>query len=472
MPDHDAPKPGLDTIRYAPTDGLTYNPNDPKYWDKAALEKELLRTYELCHGCRMCFKFCQAFPTLFDAVDTQGDVRRLPEATHRRIIDECFQCKLCYTQCPYTEAEGHEFKLDVPRLLLRANAVRRRQEGIPLRERMLGNPDRLARLARPAAALANFANTFRPHRILMEKMAGIHRDKLLPSFASSSFDDWARRELAKDGATGAGDGTPVVLFSTCFVNHNRPEVGQAAYRVLRHNGCRVACPSLNCCGMPALDGGDIPFAIRQARSNVTTLLPLVEQGFKIAVLNPTCSLMMRQEYPELLDDPADPAMARAARTVAAATRDVSEFLFDLRKAGQFKEDFKSTPAGNVACHAPCHLRMQNIGFRGRDLMRRIPQVKPVVTAECCGHDGTWAMKTEYFALSLKNGARAFDGMKDAGAEVWTSDCPLAGLQFEQACGRKVLHPIEVLDRAYREDGFPTRVPGDADPARARDGGTL
>lgn len=455
MSDERPPTPDLDHIHYAPTDGLTYNPHEAKYWDKDALEKELIRAFDLCNGCRMCFKFCQSFPTLFDGYDTHGDVRRLPMATRDRIIDECFQCKLCYTQCPYTEAEGHEFKLDFPRLLMRANAVRRRERGIPLREKLLSNPDRLAALARPTAALANFANTFRPHRILMEKVMGIHRDKLLPSFASTSFTAWAAREQQR---SGQGTGDPVVLFSTCFVNHNKPEVGQAAFRVLQHNNCRIACPELNCCGMPALDGGDVAFAIAQARRNVGILLPFVEQGYKVAVLNPTCSLMMRHEYPELLNDPADPALADAAKTVAAATLDVSDFLFGLRKEGRFKEDFKSTPAGNVAYHAPCHLRMQNVGFRGRDLMRRIPQLKPVTTTECCGHDGTWAMKKEFFELSLKNGAKAFEGMREAGAEVWTSDCPMAALHFEQACGKHVVHPIQVLDRAYREDGFATPVP--------------
>lgn len=457
MPDERPPTSDLETIRYAPTDGLTYNPHEARYWDEAALEREIVRAFDLCNGCRMCFKYCQSFPTLFDAADTCGDVRRIPAETRRQVIDECFQCKLCYTQCPYTDAEGHEFKLDFPRLLMRANAVRRRKEGIPLRERLLGDPDRLARLARPAPALANLASSFRPHRILMEKALGIHRDKRLPAFASTSFSEWVRREDAHAGAD-LGTGDEVVLFATCFVNQHRPEVGQAAYRVLHHNHCRVICPPLNCCGAPALDSGDIPFAISQAASNVRTLLPLVERGCKVAVLNPTCSLMMRREYPDLLDAPADPALAKAAREVAAATLDVSDFLFGLRKEGRFLEDFKSTPAGTVACHAPCHLRMQKVGFRGRDLMRRIPLVKPALTAECCGHDGTWAMKAEYFPLSLKNGAKAFEGMTDAAAEIWTSDCPLAALQFEQACGRTALHPVEVLDRAYRPDGFPTPVP--------------
>ncbi|MDP6579289.1 MAG: heterodisulfide reductase-related iron-sulfur binding cluster [Vicinamibacterales bacterium] len=444
----------LDHIGHEPSDGLSYNPNESKYWDKAALSQELERSFDLCHSCRLCFKFCQSFPTLFEGVDARGDVRSLPDAVTTQVVDECFQCKLCYTQCPYTEAEGHEFKLDFPRLMLRANAIRRRAEGIPLREKMLGDPDRLGKMACRTAGLANAANRFRPHRLLMETAVGIHRDKLLPEFASTTFEAWAQRQ---DASPVAAADRPVVLFATCFVNYNRPEIGQAAHRVLTRSGCRVACPELNCCGMPALDGGDIAFAQQQARNNVETLLPLVEQGQTIAVLNPTCSLMMRQEYPELLDDPNDPRMAAAARTVAAATKDACEYLHDLRKAGGFNEDFKSTPGGPVAYHAPCHLRMQSIGFRGRDLMRRIPGVTPKLTAECCGHDGTWAMKTEYFQLSLKNGEKAFDGMQQADAEVWATECPLAAVQFEQACGKKALHPLEVIDRAYEVDGFPTRI---------------
>jgi len=453
----------LDPIRYAPTDGLTYNPNDSLYWDPAALQKEVDRTFDLCHGCRMCFKFCQSFPTLFEAVDTYADVRRIPAETHRRIVDECFQCKLCYSQCPYTEAENHEFRIDFPRLMLRAKAQRVRREGLALREKLLADPDRIGRLGTATAGLVNWGNRFRPNRLVMEKIAGIHRDKKLPPFAGEPFPSWVKR---KSGGTfeTAGGTQPVVLFSTCFVNWNRPEIGRAAWSVLEHNDCRIACPDLPCCGMPALDAGDIALAKEKAARNVEALAPWVENGYRIAVVNPTCSLMMKSEYPELLDDPARRPLAEAARKVAAATRDLGEFLFELHKEGRFRTDFKSTPDGPVACHAPCHLRQQAIGFRSRDLMRRIPGVQPRLVQECCGHDGTWAMKTEWFELSLKNGQRAFDGMREAEAQLWTSDCPLASIQFEQACGRTVLHPVEVLARAYREDGFPTRVPPPDTPA--------
>ncbi len=448
-------------IRFQPTDGLTYNPNRDLYWDSEALAKEIERTFELCHSCRMCFKYCQSFPTLFDGVDQHGGVRSLPPDVERRVVDQCFQCKLCYTNCPYTEAEGHEFKLDFPRLMLRAKAVRRRREGVPLRERMLADPDRLGRIGTRTARLANWGNGFGPQRALMHAVAGIHRDKKLPPFASETFEAWFRSQTGGAVET-AGGSHPVVLFATCFTNYNRPAVGRAAFRVLTHNDCRVACPQVECCGMPALDSGDIQLARRKAARNVAALAPWVEKGYRIGVINPTCSLMMRFEYPELLDDPDDRELAAAARSVAGAVRDLSELLFELRRDGCFREDFKSTPGGTVAYHAPCHLRMQSVGFRGRDLMRRIPGVKPRLVAECCGHDGTWAMKKEYFEAAMANGEKAFAGMRDADADIWTTDCPLAGLQFEQACGHLPLHPVEVLDRAYREDGFPQRVQPQSD----------
>ncbi len=446
----------LPEIRYAPTDGLTYNPNEAKYWDRAALQRELDRAFDLCNGCRLCFRYCASFPILFEAVEEAGDVRRLKPVVTDQVIDACFQCKQCYTQCPYTEAEGHEFRLDFPRLLLRANAIRRREHGVPLRERLLADPDALGRVGTLLPLVANAANRNRAHRVLMEHATGIHRDARLPEFASETFSAWVSRT---EGAEVSADGThKVVLHPTCFVQWNKPTIGQAAHRVLRHNDCQVASPSIPCCGMPALDSGDIPRAQQAARVTVERLAPWVEQGFAVAVVNPTCSLMIRQEYPELLKADDAPALHTMALLVAAATRDLGEYLHQQRQAGHFKEDFRSTPAGPVAYHAPCHLRAQNIGFRGRDLMRRIPGVQPKLVAECCGHDGTWALKTEHHAASLEYGRRAFAGMGEADAGTWTTECPLAALQFAQACGREPLHPVEVLDRAYRPDGFPTAVP--------------
>jgi glycerol-3-phosphate dehydrogenase subunit C len=440
-------------ISYQPTPGLSYDPADARYWDRAALEGEVRRAFEICHGCRMCFKYCDSFPTLFKLIDEryEGDVHRVTAADTRAVMEQCFQCKLCEVQCPYTPRDKHEFQLDFPKLVHRYAAVHRAERRHPLRDKLLGDPDKAGKLARASLGLANVANRSRPLRVLMEKAVGIHRDKALPSFAAEPFDAWA----AKAGLVKAEPGGEAVLFQTCFVQHNEPGLGRDIVEVLRASQVDVrVVKGLACCGMPAWETGDVEALRRQARHDLDLLLPFVEKGAKVLVVNPTCSMMMRREWPHLLAEADRPR----AEQLAQAVQDPAEFLWNLRNEPRFSTAFKSAPpGGKIAYHAPCHLRAQGIGFKGRDLLRKIPGVSIAATVmECCGHDGTYAMKVEGFEASKRVGQKAFDGMRSAEAEVWATDCPLAALQFAQHAGRRPLHPLSILARAYREDGFAAR----------------
>ena len=443
-------------ISYSPTDGLSYDPSEPVYWDGGALAKEIERTFEICHGCRMCFKYCDSFPSLFSFIDDRhdGDVRKITEAETAQVMDECFQCKLCEVQCPYTVRDEHEYLLDFPKLVHRYKAQRTKERGkVTLRDKVLGDPDRTAKAARASLGAANTLNSrSKIHRQFLEKTLGIHPEKELPSFARQTFEKWATAQglISENPADGEA-----VLFQTCYVQHNEPEIGKDTVEVLQHNQVDITCEAgLNCCGMPAWESGDLDTMQKKASANLDKLLPHVEAGKKVLAINPTCSMMLRQEYPELVAE----ADREKAATVADAVMDPAEFLWSIRKEERFNEDFKSTP-GDVSYHAPCHLRAQAVGFKGRDLIRKIPGVTPSTTMECCGHDGTYAMKTEGFEVSVRIGKKAFDGMNAASdAEVWATDCPLAATQFGQHAGRRPMHPMSILAKAYREDGFPTKVP--------------
>ena len=440
-------------ISYQPTEGLCYDPEEARYWDRGLLQKEIDRVFEVCHGCRMCFKFCDSFPSLFRFLDQRhdGNVRGLTAPETAAVMDACFQCKLCEVQCPYTPRDKHEYQLDFPKLVHRYQAIKVKEKGTPLRDRILGNPDGAARLARTSFGLANFMNRVPVNRFVMEKLLGIHREKLLPDFASSTFERWAE----STGRVRDKPGSEVVLFQTCYVENNEPEIGRDAIAVLEKNQVPTACvKGLACCGMPAWEHGDLETLRKNARHNLDILLPHVEAGAKVLAINPTCAMMMRREYPELL---AGPDRERA-KTLAAAVQDPGEFLWSIRKEERFSVDFKSTPGPRVAYHAPCHLRAQAVGFKGRDLLRLIPGVEPQTVMECCGHNGTYAMKVESFAASKRIGGKAFSGMQQPQAEVWATECPLAALQFQQHAGKKPLHPLSILARAYRENGFATPLP--------------
>ncbi len=438
-------------ISYKPTEGLSYDPEESKYWNKRGLAGEIERIFEICNGCRLCFKYCDTFPDLFKLIDgpKKGEVRGITAGETGRILDTCFQCKLCEVNCPYTPRDQHEYMVDFPKLVHRFRALRAQEEGLSLRDRILAHPDLTGRLARASLGMANRVNRMKIPRWFLEKMLGVHRRKLLPSFSPEGFESWARRT----GRLAVTTSCEVVLFQTCFVEHNAPEIGKDTIEVFERNQVNIQCAAgLCCCGMPAWEKGDLRSVQIKAKRNLRALVPFVDKGAKVVVINPTCAMMLRREYPQLV---AAADRAHAER-VAAATMEVTEFLWSIRNETRFNSDFKSTPGGPVACHAPCHLRAQAIGFRGRDLLRKIPGVEPVLVQQCCGHDGTYAMTVAGFEPSRRVGSRAFEEMKDVAASVWASECPLAALQFEQHAGTKPLHPMTILARAYRGDRFPRK----------------
>lgn len=439
---------GKKKVSYQPTDGLCYDPNEETYWDGEALRKEIYRVFEVCHGCRMCFKYCDAFVELFRLIDDvyDGDVHGLGDDDVARVMASCFQCKLCEVECPYTPRENHEFQLDFPRLVHRHAAQRAKREGIGLRDRLMGNPPTLGKMARASFGLANVMNRFPPHRWLMEKLVGIDRRKLLPDFASTSFESWARSE----GRLRTEPGCEAVLFPTCFVDNNDPDLGRDTLEVLERNGIEVGCVAgLACCGMPAWEHGDLETVRNDARHNLDLLTPFVEAGAKVVVISPTCSMMLRREYPELV---AIGDRQRAGQ-LAEAVVDPSELLWSIRQEDRFNTEFVTKPEGKLAYHAPCHLRAQGKGFRGRDVIRKAMGVKLATVLECCGQDGTWSMTVDGYEPATRIGRKAFDGMAEVESTLWVSDCPLAHTHFQQNTGTRPVHPMTVLARAYRGEPF-------------------
>jgi glycerol-3-phosphate dehydrogenase subunit C len=444
----------MSNISYMPTDGLSYDTAEETYWDSGALKKEMTRIFEVCHGCRMCFKYCDSFPDLFSFIDDRhdGDVTRISEEETAHVMDSCFQCKLCEVECPYTPRDGHQFQLDFPKLVHRYRAQKTRKEGTTLRDKVLGNPDAAGTMARMSLGAANTMNRNSTHRWLMERVLGIHAEKLLPDFASTTFEKWAA-DLGRLHKTPTAS-AEAVLFQTCYVQNNEPQIGRDTVAVMDKNQVRMDCAAgLGCCGMPLWEKGDLKGLRRRAHHNLDRLMPWVDKGAKVLALNPTCSMRMRREYPELLEGPD----RERAKKLAEAVMDVSEYLWSLRGEERFNTDFQTSPGDVVSYHAPCHLRAQAVGFKGRDLMRKIPGVKPKSVIECCGHDGTYAMTVEGFEPSQKYGRKAFEGMKRPDAEIWATDCPLAAIQFQQHAGVKPMHPMSVLATAYRRDGFENRL---------------
>jgi Fe-S oxidoreductase len=285
-------------------------------------------------------------------------------------------------------------------------------------------------------ALANWANRNRLFRWFAERWLGIDRRRRLPTYAPR-FSAWFRRQTTPPGV---GRNGKVALFYTTPVEFNAPETGRAAVRVLWRSGVEVTCPEQVCCGMPALDGGDVAGATRRARFNLAQLGRAVAEGCDIVVPGPTCSRMLKQEYPRLLPGPA-------TDRVTSHVFDLAEWLMRLHAGGKLDRRFRQG-LGRVAYHAPCHLRVQEIGFKSRDLLRLVPDTSVEALERCTGMDGTWGFKREFFDESLKVARPLLRELDELSPALIVSDCPLAALQLEQQRGQRVYHPVEALDAAY------------------------
>ncbi|RXZ44672.1 Fe-S oxidoreductase [Crenobacter cavernae] len=422
--------------------------DDPAFYDETAVLAEMERVFDICHGCRRCVNLCFAFPTLFDLVDASStmEVDGVDKADFGKVVDHCYLCDLCYmTKCPYVPP--HPWNVDFPHLMLRAKAVKYRQGKVKLRDRILTRTDAVGSIAGiPVVAdIVNAANKAKPTRKLLEAVLEVHADAKLPEFHSRTLKKRMKGHatLASAEPAGATRGR-VALFATCYMNRNEPGPGEDLFAVFEHNGIPVILAGKErCCGMPRLELGDLESVRHAKEHNVPMLAELVDKGWDLTALLPSCVLMFKNELPSMFPDDEQ------VRKVADAFYDPFEYLMLRHKAGKLKTDFASS-LGRVAYHAACHQRVQNIGHKTLDLLSLVPDTEVELIERCSGHDGTYAVKKEFHAYSMKIVKPVAERVKRYEADHYGSDCAMAGHHIEQgvADGRVAEHPITLLRRAY------------------------
>jgi len=427
------------------------------FYDKAELDEELRRQFDICHGCRRCFNLCDSFPRLFDLIDESesGELDTVDSADFAPIVEACTLCDLCFmTKCPYVPP--HEFNLDFPHLLLRARAVELKEKGSPpFVQNQLAQMDRNGSAIAPVAAVANWASKSGNAltRPVMDAALGIDKKAELPKFAGKTFMKRAA-DAIKTGAyapnpNGPAKGREAVLYATCAVNYNNPTVGESAALVLAHLGVQVQTDYPGCCGMPFLEQGNIAKVAENAAKVSAMLRPLVDAGKDIITLTASCGLMFKFEWPLILPDNED------VKALSAATKDISEYVVSIANNEGLLEGMKPLKGG-VAMHLACHARAQNVGPKSAELLRFIPEADVTVIERCSGHGGTFGVMKETHDVAMKIGKPAGKLVAKSKAETVCSDCPLAAKHLVQVVEGldtvenppEAAHPIEVFARAY------------------------
>jgi glycerol-3-phosphate dehydrogenase subunit C len=425
---------------------------DPDYTSPEKLDAELRRVFDICHTCRRCFNLCDSFPRLFDLIDgaPTEELDSVDSAGFKPVVDACTLCDMCFlTKCPYVPP--HEFDLDFPHLMLRyraAEAARGEREPVDLK---LAQTDRNAKFAGLAAPVVNWANKTgdRLTRTLLEKSAGIDKQADLPKFHYRSFEQLAMTAPALNREAPAF-GRKVVLYATCFVNYNDPEVGTATQAVLARNGVASQVVYPKCCGMPLLEQGDLAAVAANAAEVAAVLQPYIDSGHDVIALVPSCALMLKFEWPLIVPDNT------AVQALAKATYDISEYIVDIARKEGLAPGLAAVPGG-VTLHMACHARAQNMGQKAAEMLRLLPEADVQVVERCSGHGGSWGFKTGNFDTALKIGRPVARQVRDGAKGFVTSECPLAGVHIRQgveklgaAAPELLTHPIQLVARAYGE----------------------
>ena len=416
------------------------------FWDEGSLFDELERVYDICHGCRRCVSLCDSFPTLFDLVDESEtmEVDGVAKDDYYKVVDQCYMCDICYmTKCPYVPP--HEWNLDFPHLMLRAKAQRFRKEGAPMRDKILTSTDTVGKLATiPVVDVTvNALNSNGLFRNALEGVLDVHKDAPVPTYHArtlrKAFPEGSNEPKAVGGTTGR-----VAFYATCYGNYNTPHLGEDFAAVFRHNDIHIELvPKEACCGMPKLELGDLDAVDELKQKNIPVLAKLVDEGYDLIAPIPSCVLMYKQELPLMYPDDPD------VKKVQAAFFDPFEYLFIRHKAGELKTDFKQG-LGDISYQVACHLRVQNIGIKTRDVLNLVPDTEVHAIERCSGHDGTYAVKKETREKSLKIARPVVRQVDQKEPQHFASDCPMAAVHIANLTDKvdAAEHPMSLLRQAY------------------------
>lgn len=405
-------------------------------------------TLDQCIKCNICVTACPVSPVtdLFPGPKYEGPqagrFRQEEQRSPDHSVDYCSGCRVCNMVCP----AGVRIAEINARARAQMVADRRFTWRARLRNNLIARSEVLGKVGQPVAPLANAILGNRALRWLADKTLGIATEAPLPSFSSRKFSSWLKKREQPAGLT-----RKVIYFHGCSTEYYEPRVGRAAVHVLEANGFEVLVPAQNCCGLPLLSNGEFSAAAAYHVGNIRKLVNYVRQGYVIVGTSTSCTLTLKEEAPELLDD-----YTEEAQLLAANTYDFNEFLTLLLDSGELNTaDLRPVPL-TLPYHMPCQYRAHRIGRPAMELLALIPELNVAESrVACCGVAGTYGYKSEKYHIAMEVGRPLFDFVRAVGGPVVACDSETCRWQISHGTGLPSVHPVELLAYAY---GYPVEAP--------------
>jgi glycerol-3-phosphate dehydrogenase, anaerobic, C subunit len=384
--------------------------------------------------CTVCTAYC---PVLQVNPLYPGPKQAGPDGERLRLKDPyffnyalkyCMNCKRCEVACPSGVNVAD---------LIQAARIKYDHSKPKLRDTILASTDFMGTLARPFAPIVNGVTGLGITKTALDATLKIDRQRTFPKYSGRSFEGWLKHRDKEQAAFQ----DQVAYFHGCYVNYNYPQLGKDLVKVLNALGVGVQLlEKEKCCGIAMITNGMSEKATKNARHNMAALRKaVVDKGLRVVTTSSSCTLTMREEYPNLLGvDNAD-----VRDSLLMATR----FIFEKLEKGaalKFKADYHK----KIAYHVPCHMEKMGWGVFSEKLLRMIPGVEfTLLDSACCGIAGTYGFKKENYAASQAIGAALFDQIKTVNPDVVACDCETCKWQIEMSTGYSVMNPISILAEA-------------------------
>ncbi len=389
--------------------------------------------FEECMKCTVCTAYC---PVLQVNPLYPGPKQAGPDGERLRLKDPyffnyalkyCMNCKRCEVACPSGVKVAD---------LIQSARIRYDRSKPKLRDRILASTDFMGTLARPFAPVVNGVTGLGVTKAVLDATMKIDRKRSFPKYSGRSFEAWLRRHEEEQAAFPE----QVSYFHGCYVNYNYPQLGKDLVKVLNALGVGVRLlDKEKCCGIAMITNGMSEQAAKHARHNVAVIGKAAAEGRKVVTTSSTCTLTLRDEYPNLLG--VENAVVRDSLLMA------TRYVFERLERGatlRFKPGFHK----KVAYHTPCHMERLGWGIFSEKLLKMIPGVEfTLLDSACCGIAGTYGFKKENYAASQAIGAPLFEQIRSINPDVVACDCETCKWQIEMSTGYIVSNPISILAEA-------------------------
>jgi len=382
---------------------------------------------DLCLKCSICNTVCPVYAVNQNYPGPKyigPELSRLGELKQGNCsgVDYCTGCRQCELACPNGVPITH--------LVHQAKERGKKRNGVPFRDRILGHNQLVSGWASLVPNVTNTVLSRKFVRSLMEKFLGI-KDRPFPRYQKAfSY---------KPSYLSTGS-LKVAYFTGCYSRFNETSISQSAVSILEKCGVQVVIPPQKCCGVPMFSNGLLEEGKKNAQFNLDILGGLVDQGYQIVASCPSCTLSLKHEYGLLFQHPQ-------AAKVAVQVYDIFEFLLNY----QLLQDWDFQPINKrYFYHQPCHSKAQGIGSPVMELLKLIPDLTMAAGEQkCCGQAGTYGFKKEKYETSAAIAKKLFLDVADSCVDGIVTECGMCSLQLSGGTGKKVLHPLELLEISMR-----------------------